>query len=563
MKKNQYRISVMRQLYPFFHGVRKWFVANAGISVLLKISALCMPLFYAIFVEKVLLAKNMEYLGVVAAGSICLQLLISVLNICKVKCSYRVNNTVFKRVRIKALQHYFDKVFETDAAVKAGDVKVVLEDDINKLSAFGEGQSIGYVLNSIYTAILVILLIGMDWRLSLLSLWFIPVTFWLDHMVSRKEKGIVGVLNTNDGNWGTWLDESIKGWKEIRVNRLAGKREEEFEAFQRTDETNFTVWLRYWVTRVLAIPKIKDDFIMQFLLYFIGGILIYHRYLTIGVLLVFVQYYGMLSNTVRELSLADANLQSDMICFDRIMERLVTENTVENEGYAADGNGEADSCGEETPWELSGIRVTDVSFRYPDGDKEIIRNLSFEVRRGERVVIRGASGAGKSTLLKLLIGALKPCSGTISYGGQELSRRNTGELYQKLAYISQDAVLFNDTILENLRLGNEDADMEVVKDACERARIYDYIRSLPDGFQTVIGENGSMLSGGQRQRLLLARAFVRDVKLYIFDEATSALDGKVEGEIEEALQCIPEDRTVIVVTHREHFFDMCDREVVL
>jgi len=541
VKKNNYRIFVMKQLYPFFDGVKKWFACNVCISVTLKIFALLVPVFYALFVEKVLLAKSAKYLVVVVLGTLLLQVLISVFNMCKIKCTYKVNNTVFKQVKIKALQQYFDMKFEKYPSVKAGDVKMVLEDDVNRLSAFGGAQSIDYVLNCVYAVILIILLFGLDWRLSLLSFMFIPITFALDHLVGDKEKGVNGALNANDGSWATWLDESIKGWKEIRINKLATKREEEFEKFQKTEEKNFLVWIRYWVTRVLVIPKIKDDFVMQFILYFLGGILIYYNYLSIGVLLVFVQYYGMLSNTVKDLSQADANLQSDMYFYERILERLTNE-----EDKAEDGKSEIDRYD---------ISFSNVSVRYPGMDTEVVENLSFSIKEGERVIIRGASGAGKSTVLKLLMGVLSPDKGSVSYGDINLSNINKKKLYKNLAYISQDAMLFNDTVMENLILGNGTASMEEIKEACKKACIQDVIESLPEGYNTIIGENGSMLSGGQRQRLLLARAFLRDAMIYVFDEATSALDKKIENEIEKALEQIPSERTVIVVTHREKFFD--------
>lgn len=549
MNKNKYRIYVMGQLYPFFDGVKKWFVCNAFCSVMLKISALIMPVFYGMFIEKVLLHKDFGYFTVVALGTFFLLVFISALNIFKVKCTYKVNNTVFKGAKIKALQQYFNLKPEKYQAVKPGDVKLVLEDAVDRLSAFGGGQSIDYFLNIIYAVIVMILLLVMDVRLSLLSIIFIPITFALDHIVSKKEKVVNEVLGTNDGTWGTWLDESIKGWKEIRINRLTEKREREFDKFQQTDETYFSIWIRYWTTRVLVIPKIKDDFIMQFLLYFLGGILIYHDYLTIGVLLVFVQYYGMLSNTVKELSLADANLQSDMFFYNCILEQLTS-----NEDILADGR--------EVP-DRYDIRFSNVCFKYQDSDIDIVKDLSFEIKEGERIAIRGASGAGKSTILKLLLGSLSPDSGKVCYGNVDLNDINKTKLYKKIAYISQDAILFNDTILENIVFGNAGVSIKDVEEACKKAHIHEFIESLPDGYNTMIGENGSMLSGGQRQRLILARAFLRDAKIYVFDEATSALDKKVEGEIEKVLNRISSDKTVIVVTHREKFFDKCDRAIVL
>lgn len=549
MKKIKYRFSVMKQLYPFLYDVKGWFVGNVFISILLKIALLLIPVFYGVFIEKVIVKKKISYFLVVLLGYVFIQLMISILRLCKVKCKYKVNNHVFKSLRKKILHQYLNIRMDKYLSVKTGDVKMIIEDDVDKLSSFGEEQTIDYFLNNIYTITMIIILLCIDWRLALVSFLFIPITFILDHIVSKREKGVSDIINRNFGEWGTWLDESLKGWKEIRVNQLTEIKESEFDTFQNIDESNFSKWIRFWVTRVLVIPKVKDDFAVKFVLYFIGGILIYQRYLTIGILLIFVQYYEMLANSVKSVSLADANLQSQMPYYDRVLERL--EN---NDDILVDGEEEINNYD---------IIFSDVSFNYNDSDKEIIKNLSFNIKEGARIGIKGASGTGKSTLLKLLLGILQPVSGRVEYGGIDLNRINKKNLYKNIAYISQESILFNDTIMANLCLGNENAELAEVKEACEKAQIYDFIESLPEGLNTVIGENGSTLSGGQRQRLILARAFLSDANILVFDEATSALDKQVEKEIQKTIECIPKEKTIIIVAHRDSLFEICDRVISL
>ncbi len=547
--KSKYRIRVLKQIMPLFEGVIKWFFCNAFISMVLKVLVLIVPVFYALFIEEVLLKKQIRYFIIVAAGTFGLQVMISVLNMAKVKCSYRVNNTVFKRVRIKGLQQYFGMKQERFSKIKTGDVKLALEDSVEKLTAFGGEQTIDYFVNLIYAVLLLVALLIMNVHLAVITILFIPVTFFLDHVVSAREKKVNGNLGNNDGVWSTWLDESIVGWKEIRMNRLTGQREKEFDKFQQTDENGFRIWIRFWTTRVLVIPTIKDELLIQFLIYFLGGVFIYYDYLTIGVLLVFVQYYGMLSNTVKDLSRADADLQSNQFYFDSILELLTSEQEMVEDGV-------------EMPKNFH-IQFSDVSFGYEDSEQEVIQDLTFRIEEGERLVIRGASGAGKSTFLKLLLGALEPKEGAVSYGDLNLKNINKRKLYQKIAYISQESILFNDTIFENIVFGNRVNSAKDVEEACKKAHIHEFIETLPEGYQTVIGENGSKLSGGQRQRLILARAFLRDARVYVFDEATSALDKNLEGEIEKVVKEIPRDKTVIVVTHRENSFAEGTRALVL
>jgi ABC-type multidrug transport system fused ATPase/permease subunit len=148
--------------------------------------------------------------------------------------------------------------------------------------------------------------------------------------------------------------------------------------------------------------------------------------------------------------------------------------------------------------------------------------------------------------------------GQVLYDGIPFSEICKETVYKKIAYISQDAKLFRESVAENLRLGKTDASEEEMKEACKKARIYDFISELPEGLHTDIGENGSMLSGGQRQRILLAKAFLRDAELYVFDEATGALDGQVEEEIWECIKQIPRDKTILIVSHKEDVFKNCD-----
>lgn len=547
MRMIGYRIRIMKILKPFFEGVKRWFVCDAFCCTVIRILTLLLPVFYGIFVEKVILGRNIQFLFIVVVGYLGTQLCISLFKILNLKCFYIVKNTVFKNIRLQTLQQYLSLHFDKYSTISSGEIKMIMEDDVEKLSVFTEKQSIEWVLNGIYVCILLITLVSIDWRLTLLACVSIPITLYLDACVSKREGKVNDILNANDENWGTWLDETIKSFKEIRVNQVASIRQKEFMEFQEVDEKYFSSWLRFWVTRTLVIPKIKDDFVMQFVLYFIGGILIYKRYLTIGTLLIFVQYYGMLAETVKGLSQGNADLQSDKPYIERILSRLTKV-----EDILEDGNKEIDAYD---------IVLDNVAFKYEDA--EIIKDFFLVIKAGEKLGIRGASGTGKSTLLKLLLGIVQPQAGNIRYGGIDLHEIKKSALYKRIAYISQESIVFNASIIENLLMGKPDAQMDEIKDACKKACIDEFIESLPMKYDTVIGENGSSISGGQRQRLLLARAFLRDANIYIFDEITSALDGAVEERITEIINNIEKEKTIIIVSHKDTLFQLCNRVIEL
>jgi ATP-binding cassette subfamily B protein/subfamily B ATP-binding cassette protein MsbA len=303
----------------------------------------------------------------------------------------------------------------------------------------------------------------------------------------------------------------------------------------------------------MVIPNIKDDFLMQFGIYFVGGLLIIKGSMTIGALLVFVVYYKMLSNNLNTVSGADADLQSSKPFYERVLSELQGEHLVERANLH--------------PQEETGkIVLENITFGYPESETNVFKDFSLTVNPGERVAITGASGAGKTTLVNIIMGILEPQSGNVTYSRVNVDEIDLHYLYGKIGYIMQQNLLFNLSIRENLLLAKSNAGDTELDDACRKAYILDFIESLPDKYETIIGERGVKLSGGQRQRLVLARLFLRDVDVLIFDEATSSLDQYSEAIIQKAIDGFgreTEIKTLIVIAHRESSTAICERKVEL
>lgn len=193
----------------------------------------------------------------------------------------------------------------------------------------------------------------------------------------------------------------------------------------------------------------------------------------------------------------------------------------------------------------------------------LICDFNLSVKRGERVGIVGKSGCGKSTLLKLIIGMVLPDSGTIEISGVNISRVNSTYIYNHVGVVMQDSTLLNASVRRNLLLAKENATDDEIARVCEQVDMAKTIEGLPQGIDTVIGDNGVKLSGGQRQRLCIARVLLRDVDLYCFDESTSALDEESEKAVYNAIKCIPKDKTILLITHRESLLKMCNRVINL
>lgn len=210
------------------------------------------------------------------------------------------------------------------------------------------------------------------------------------------------------------------------------------------------------------------------------------------------------------------------------------------------------------------ITFNNVSFAYPDEpDRLVLQNISFTAKRGETVALVGGSGSGKSSLISLVPRFYTAAAGTISIDKQNIKDIELLNLRQQIALITQNVVLFNDTVANNIAYGVSNVDLDAIKNAANVANALEFIERLPQGFDTVIGENGCLLSGGQRQRLAIARAVLKDAAILIMDEATSALDTESELAIKIALQNLMQDRITLVIAHRLSTIEQADKIIVL
>lgn len=218
--------------------------------------------------------------------------------------------------------------------------------------------------------------------------------------------------------------------------------------------------------------------------------------------------------------------------------------------------------GEETEFSEYDIEFKNVSFAY-DPKTKVLNDVSFTARRGEVTAIAGASGSGKTSVLRLVSRLYDYDGGSILIGGQDIKKISTDSLFQKVSIVFQDVMLFNTSVLENIRLGNPKASDEEVKKAARLANCMDFIEKLPEGFQTTIGENGAELSGGERQRLSIARAFLKDAPILILDEISASLDVDNEKKIQESLNRLIPNKTVLIISHRLKSIENADRIVMI
>lgn len=208
------------------------------------------------------------------------------------------------------------------------------------------------------------------------------------------------------------------------------------------------------------------------------------------------------------------------------------------------------------------IKLNNVEFSYNE-DNKVLNGVSFIAKQGEVTALVGRSGSGKTSILRTVSRLYDYDSGRISIDSKDIKKLSTDSLFNKISIVFQDVTLFNTTIMENIRIGRKNATANEVKKAAELANCTDFIEKLPDGWSTIIGENGAELSGGERQRLSIARAFLKDAPILILDEIAASLDVDNEKKIQESLNKLIKDKTVIIISHRMKSIENVDKIVVL
>lgn len=222
------------------------------------------------------------------------------------------------------------------------------------------------------------------------------------------------------------------------------------------------------------------------------------------------------------------------------------------------------NAGKYTPPDIRGdVEFDNVSYRYPGADHDVVRNFSLNVRAGECVAIVGASGSGKSTIMNLIIGFMKPTGGELKIDGKNIDEYNLSEYRHRISVVSQSSILFSGSIRDNITYGMSRYTEEELSRVAEEANVTEFIKDLPDGLDTDVGEHGGKLSGGQRQRITIARALIRNPRILILDEATSALDNISELHVQRAIAAAAKGRTTFIVAHRLSTIRDADRIVVM
>ena len=388
----------------------------------------------------------------------------------------------------------------------------------------------------------VMMIIFVDWRLSLIIFCIIPFIVWFAVLRRKKMKAAFSLMRKRTGEINAQVESSISG---IRVSRAYNAKEYEIEKFNQSNE-NFKS-ARATAYKQMGIFGSGMNFFMDFLYLVIilsSGLFLCFNLIDSGAFTAAILYITMIINPIRTLVAIFEQIQNGMTGFSRFQEIMNEETEKE--------------C--ENPLTLetftSSIKFENVSFKYHSREIEdesvplILNNLTFEIPKGTTLALVGPSGGGKTTICHLIPRFYDILDGSIKIDGVDIRLYSLYSLRQNIGIVAQDVFLFGGTVRENIAYGKLDATDEEIIEAPKRANIHAYIMTLEKGYDTYVGERGVKLSGGQKQRISIARAFLKNPPILILDEATSALDTISEMMIQDALDKLSIGRTTIVVAHR-------------
>jgi len=405
---------------------------------------------------------------------------------------------------------------------------------------FSVDWAVGFSLLQILSAGLMViastaLLFWLDWRLALPTLALLPLTFLGPRIFSQRVLRANSRRKQEEAELARVLQEDLAGHRVIQAYGLHQRFQQRFdERLTRLAHSGIRANLE-----AALLTKTSDVgvIVVQLLIVAAGAALALEGYLSGGDLVAFLTVLFSLGGAIKALTQYVPDLLDGAVGLQRV-NALLAEEATEGEG----GEGGLPSFAQE-------IRFEGVGFSYQGGER-ILDKVSLAIGRGQSVAFVGRSGSGKSTLLNLLTRFYDPSQGRIAIDGLDLALVPRQVLRAQMGVVFQHAHLFDATIRENIRLGRLDATDEEVEAAARAAELDEFIRGLPKGYDTLVGEGGGRLSGGQRQRLALARAILRDPAILILDEATSALDARTEAAVNQTLERLASARTLVSVTHR-------------
>jgi subfamily B ATP-binding cassette protein MsbA len=432
---------------------------------------------------------------------------------------------------------------------KTGHIISKVTNDVTRLEGAVIGVAASLIRNGLMTLIALAIVLVISWKLSLLTFVVIPLNMALIGLIGRKLKKRSFRAQSEMADMTALLEETISGVRVVKAFAMDGYEKKRFRIFSLKYVRQY---LRMMLWGAVSSPtsELLGALAVVVILWY-GGNLVLTGAISPENLMLFVGAMIWVVEPVKSISKLNNALQEGMAAAGRVFDLLDEPE----EPLATTADKPRATFNEN-------IRFESVSFEYL-ADRPVLKNISFSVSPGDVIALAGPSGAGKTTLVDLIPRFYDVAKGRILFDNVDIRDVSLRSLREMMGIVTQETILFNDTVKNNIAYGMHDCSMESIVAAAKAANAHEFIRDLQNGYDTVIGEKGTQLSGGQRQRISIARAILKDPQVLIFDEATSALDTENEILVQEAIDHLLKGRTTFVIAHRLSTIQNADKILVL
>ena len=540
-EKPKNAMETLRKLLRYIEKSRKLFFALMAVMIFITLLNLAAPFIQQIAIDCITLddkklsvdtVKLVRMLIVLGAVYISNSMFSYLQGILSAKLSQRTVSTM-RRDLFGDLVRLPIKYFDTHSH---GDIMSRMTNDVENISNT-ISQSIGSLISGVLTVIgSVIIMLTYSPLLTLISLSTVVLTIFVTGKMTKfmrryflKQQIILGKLNGH-------VEEMVTGYR--TVVSYSKEKDAVKEFGELSDELRKT-GIRAQICAGVMGPFMNciSNFGFVMIAAF-GGWFSLRGWITVGTIQAFILYSKQFSRPINEIANQYANIQTAIAGAERIFQVM--------ESQPEPDDGKAELTADKVRGDIS---FRDVYFSYEEG-KQVLKGFDLDISRGQKIAIVGATGSGKTTVVNLLTRFYETDSGSITVDGIDIKDISKDELRNSIAIVLQDTVLFSGTVSDNIRYGKEEADDEDIKRAARHANADEFIRHLPEGYDTMLTEGGANLSQGQRQLLTIARAVLADPKILILDEATSSVDTRTEMHIQQAMIALMKDRTSLIIAHR-------------
>jgi ATP-binding cassette subfamily B protein len=419
---------------------------------------------------------------------------------------------------------------------KTGDLISTVTSDIDAIQDFVSSVLLGLVVNTLTLIGMLAVMFYLNWSFTLIALSVAPVLFVVVYSFTRRIKQASRAVRKKEGEVVSVVQEVLSS---IRVVKAFSREDYEQERFEKQSLESVETALRARSLKAKLAPIVQVVVAVgTSLVLWYGVHLVLVGQMTSGSLLVFLLYLGKMYKPMRELSKMTDTLSKTVVGYERIQEVLETERDVR------------DMRGARPAADFKGaIGFSNVKFGYGDDD-QILQDVDFKIEPGQIAAFVGPTGSGKTTIASLVARFYDPVTGEVTIDGQDIRRYKLKSLRRQISFVLQETLLFHAPVWQNIAYGRPEASRAEIIEAAKLASADEFIRGMPEGYDTMVGERGVTLSGGQRQRIAIARAIIRQAPILILDEPSSGLDAASEEVVFESLGRLMEGKTAIVIAHR-------------